>query len=95
VDEKMTKIVPQNDENVPELKKYQLDEEQVEFKPSPETNANFLFKLTFDWLTPLIWKGYKQILEMKDLYDVPTSYHAQVLSEQFDRAWQKYKNKKS
>lgn len=90
----MTKVVPIDKDNTPELRQYQLDEEEVEFKPSPETNANPIFKLTFDWLTPLIWKGYKQILEMKDLYDVPKEYHAQVLSERFDRAWEKYKDKK-
>lgn len=41
-----------------------LPEEHIGYKHS---QATFLSKITFFWLTPLIWQGYRDPLELDDL----------------------------
>ena len=36
--------------------------------PSPKITASFASKLSFVWMERLIWKGYKNPLEVKDLW---------------------------
>ncbi|KAH8889816.1 P-loop containing nucleoside triphosphate hydrolase protein [Thozetella sp. PMI_491] len=41
-------------------------------KPSPEETASWLqFYLTYEYLTPMIWKGFRKTLEMVDLPGLP------------------------
>jgi hypothetical protein len=44
--------------------------EEVKIQESPETAAFPLFKLTFDWITPFMWKGFWKSLDEEDLFDL-------------------------
>lgn len=46
------------------MKTTMLNDERVGYK---HTQATFLAKITFFWLTPLIWRGYQDPLELDNL----------------------------
>jgi hypothetical protein len=39
-------------------------------KRCPLEYTNPIFKLSYEWLTPLIFRGARHTLEMDDLYDI-------------------------
>ena len=43
---------------------------QRQENPSPKITASFASKLSFVWMESLIWKGYKNPLEVKDLWEL-------------------------
>ncbi|KAG9944556.1 P-loop containing nucleoside triphosphate hydrolase protein, partial [Aureobasidium melanogenum] len=63
-----------------------------ERQPSPESGANFLSLLTFQWLTDLMQVGYARPLELNDIWNVGTSRSVPVmqakLSASFERRFQ-------
>ncbi|ERE87631.1 cystic fibrosis transmembrane conductance regulator [Cricetulus griseus] len=54
---------------------------------SPLEKASFISKLFFSWTTPILKKGYRQHLELSDVYQAPSSDSADHLSEQLEREW--------
>nr|AJA90787.1 cystic fibrosis transmembrane conductance regulator [Protopterus annectens] len=54
---------------------------------SPIEQANFLSKLLFCWPRPILTKGYRQKLELSDIYQVPSDDTADNLSEKLEREW--------
>lgn len=53
--------------------------EKIGYKHS---HATFVSKLTFFWLTPLLWQGYKDPLEIDDL---GTLHESDTCRTQYDR----------
>lgn len=39
-------------------------------KRNPLETTNWFFVLTFDWLTPLLFKGLRRPLEVEDIWDL-------------------------
>ncbi|KAJ8245272.1 hypothetical protein GJAV_G00268970 [Gymnothorax javanicus] len=54
---------------------------------SPVEDANFLSRYFFCWTSPLLRKGYKQKLQLSDLYKAPSYDTADTLSERLEREW--------
>ncbi|XP_069832560.1 cystic fibrosis transmembrane conductance regulator isoform X2 [Dendropsophus ebraccatus] len=54
---------------------------------SPLEKANFFSKLFFSWTKPILKKGYRQRLELSDIYQIPAGDSADNLSERLEREW--------
>ncbi|XP_053572660.1 cystic fibrosis transmembrane conductance regulator [Bombina bombina] len=54
---------------------------------SPLEKANILSKIFFSWTKPILRKGYRQRLELSDIYQIPTDDSADNLSERLEREW--------
>ena len=48
------------------------------------TALNFVF---IDWLTPLIFRGFKSPLEIKDVYSFPHSFESDTLHQKMKHYW--------
>ena len=57
--------------------------------------CSFLSFITFSWLTPLIVKGYRRPLCLKDLWLLNSEDSTQVVASKFDRYWAGQWKKKS
>lgn len=60
-------------------------------KDCPESNANFLSKFTYSWLSPLLLTGWKRPLENSDLKKPFASVEATELSYYLESEWEKLK----
>ena len=59
--------------------------------PTPqdiEGQANIFSKLTFEWLTPLLWRGFRKPLEHEDLPALSKINRADKNIADFDHYWQ-------
>jgi len=64
------------------------------FAVSPEETSNFLSLLTFTWLDPLIWAGFKKPILSHDAYPLPSDIRANRLYEKtFLRSWEAEKER--
>ncbi|XP_061107055.1 cystic fibrosis transmembrane conductance regulator isoform X2 [Conger conger] len=54
---------------------------------SPVEDANFLSRFFFCWTSAILRKGYRQKLELSDVYKVPSFDTADTLSERLEREW--------
>ncbi|XP_047906947.2 cystic fibrosis transmembrane conductance regulator [Anser cygnoides] len=54
---------------------------------SPLEKANIFSKLFFRWTKPILKKGYRQRLELSDIYQIPSADSADNLSEKLEREW--------
>ncbi|XP_077194544.1 cystic fibrosis transmembrane conductance regulator [Paroedura picta] len=54
---------------------------------SPLEKANVFSKLFFRWTKPILRKGYRQRLELSDIYQIPAADSADNLSEKLEREW--------
>ncbi|XP_062990124.1 cystic fibrosis transmembrane conductance regulator [Elgaria multicarinata webbii] len=54
---------------------------------SPLEKANVFSKLFFRWTKPILKKGYRQRLELSDIYQIPATDSADNLSEKLEREW--------
>ncbi|XP_053518910.1 cystic fibrosis transmembrane conductance regulator [Artibeus jamaicensis] len=54
---------------------------------SPLEKASVVSKLFFSWTTPILKKGYRQRLELSDIYQIPSADSADNLSEILEREW--------
>ncbi|XP_046571958.1 LOW QUALITY PROTEIN: multidrug resistance-associated protein 1-like [Haliotis rubra] len=62
-------------------------------EPCPETTAAFLSKITFHWITGMIWRGWRHPITDSDLWDLPPYLKSQVTVPPFDVLWQREINK--
>lgn len=51
-------------------KRERTESESPKLRRNPLDYTNFLFFLTFEWLTGLVWRGLKRPLELEDLWDL-------------------------
>ncbi|XP_019510308.1 PREDICTED: cystic fibrosis transmembrane conductance regulator [Hipposideros armiger] len=54
---------------------------------SPLEKASVFSKVFFSWTTPILKKGYRQRLELSDIYQIPSADSADNLSEKLEREW--------
>ncbi|KAF7118485.1 hypothetical protein CNMCM5793_008011 [Aspergillus hiratsukae] len=54
-------------------------------EPPRHPRASLLSLLSFSWLDPLIWKGYKQPLELDDVWNLTPAQKAATVLEDFRR----------
>ncbi|XP_044102373.1 cystic fibrosis transmembrane conductance regulator isoform X1 [Neovison vison] len=54
---------------------------------SPLEKASVLSKVFFSWTRPILTKGYRQRLELSDIYQIPSADSADNLSEKLEREW--------
>ncbi|XP_061780634.1 cystic fibrosis transmembrane conductance regulator [Nerophis lumbriciformis] len=54
---------------------------------SPVEDANFLSRFFFWWMSPLLRKGFRQKLDLTDVYKAPSYDLAGNLSERLEREW--------
>uniref|UniRef100_A0A8D2FCX3 Cystic fibrosis transmembrane conductance regulator n=1 Tax=Theropithecus gelada TaxID=9565 RepID=A0A8D2FCX3_THEGE len=54
---------------------------------SPLEKASVVSKLFFSWTRPILRKGYRQRLELSDIYQIPSADSADNLSEKLEREW--------
>ncbi|XP_027621726.1 cystic fibrosis transmembrane conductance regulator [Tupaia chinensis] len=54
---------------------------------SPLERASVISKLFFSWTRPILKKGYRQRLELSDIYQIPSADSADNLSEKLEREW--------
>uniref|UniRef100_A0A8C8ZS37 Cystic fibrosis transmembrane conductance regulator n=1 Tax=Prolemur simus TaxID=1328070 RepID=A0A8C8ZS37_PROSS len=54
---------------------------------SPLEKASVISKLFFSWTRPILSKGYRQRLELSDIYQIPSADSADNLSEKLEREW--------
>ncbi|KAL4656801.1 cystic fibrosis transmembrane conductance regulator isoform X1 [Arapaima gigas] len=54
---------------------------------SPVEEASFLSRFFFCWTSPILRKGYKEKLELSDVYKTPSFDTADHLSERLEREW--------
>jgi len=94
-DKKEMRDEKEEEENKTENKEEKEEEKPKKLKQSPIDYTNFLFKLTFEYATPLVWRGYWNYpLQEDDVWDLPKKLKAEHLSKEFDAAWEKRKNGK-
>ncbi|XP_018564796.1 multidrug resistance-associated protein 4-like [Anoplophora glabripennis] len=55
--------------------------------PSPEAKANFISKLFFCWLCPFLRYGYRNDVQMKDIYDTSQANMSEPLGDLLERNW--------
>lgn len=60
----------------------------------PETYAPFLSRVTFQWLDSMIWKGYRNPLKEKDLWDLRPEDQSKEIMPTFAYYWNKTVNSK-
>lgn len=70
------------------------NQEENAVLPNPEERTNWLFWYTFEWLTPLIYLGYKKSLDMEDLFDLKKNDKAEVIMESMNECWKSSKHSK-
>lgn len=58
-----------------------------EQKVCPEASAGLLSSITFGWLNPLLNRGYKHALELKDLWQAAPEDRVENLHKTFSRHW--------
>lgn len=59
-------------------------------EPPHHPTASLLSLATFSWFDPLIWKGYRQTLELDDVWNLTVSQHAAAVMNDFRHAYRHY-----
>ncbi|XP_058537071.1 ATP-binding cassette sub-family C member 6 [Ochotona princeps] len=53
----------------------------------PEAGASFPSKVTFWWVSGLVWKGYRKLLEPKDLWSLGKENSSEELVSRLEQEW--------
>ncbi|KAK9886053.1 hypothetical protein WA026_014836 [Henosepilachna vigintioctopunctata] len=59
----------------------------------PEEGSSFLSRILFSWFTPLAWQGYKNLLEVSDLWDLRLEDMTRNVVPLFDKHWKNTQKK--
>ncbi|XP_071542397.1 multidrug resistance-associated protein 1-like isoform X3 [Panulirus ornatus] len=71
-------------DNTPQYLNYPRGE-----KACPESGASFLSRITFSWFDGLVWKGYRNPLQEKDLWELPYENASRTVVASWDKNWKK------
>ncbi|XP_014466254.2 ATP-binding cassette sub-family C member 6 isoform X1 [Alligator mississippiensis] len=58
--------------------------------PCPEASASFVSRITYWWFSGLLWKGYRQPLEAKDLWSLMKENSSEEIVSQLEKEWKMY-----
>ncbi|CAH0557612.1 unnamed protein product [Brassicogethes aeneus] len=64
-----------------------MDSSKKYKNPSPEENANIFSKLFFCWLLPFFKYGYKNDLQLKDIYNTANKDATGPLADELEKHW--------
>ena len=70
------------------------DDTRSKIRRNPLETTNIFLKLTYDWITPHIFRGAIRTLQVEDIYELPKYDKAEVLCEKLSKEFEKRKNKK-
>ncbi len=59
--------------------------------PCPVISASFVSRLLFEWITPLLWRGFRAPLVHEDLWDMDPSNASPGIVPHFDRNFERSK----
>ncbi|KAJ3113711.1 hypothetical protein HDU96_003040 [Phlyctochytrium bullatum] len=62
-------------------------------QPCPYDTASWWSRITFSWVTPLIYRGWKKPLEQEDLFGLSNRFRSTMLHDQLVSAWEDEKAK--
>ncbi|CAH1098768.1 unnamed protein product [Psylliodes chrysocephalus] len=65
-----------------------MDSSKKHVKPSPEENANLFSKFFYWWILPFFKFGYKNDVQLKDIYNVSKSDLSQVWGDRLQKNWE-------
>ncbi|CAF1062060.1 unnamed protein product, partial [Brachionus calyciflorus] len=68
--------------------KYDMSD-YMQKKLYPESNVNLLSWLTFNWISRLIYRGYKNNLTRNDVWDLDKDNSSKVLGDELEMEWNK------
>ncbi|KAJ6635066.1 Metal resistance protein YCF1 [Pseudolycoriella hygida] len=54
-------------------------------KPSPEHSSSFINRISYEWFTSIMWKGYRRPLTEDDIFDINPENTARELIPPFDK----------
>ena len=67
-----------------------MEDLEPRFNISPMNTNSFFSAVFLSWMTPLIWKGYKQPLSQDELYEIPSKVNVDENNKTFQREWKSY-----
>jgi hypothetical protein len=62
-------------------------------KPNPENKATFFSRFTFQWIQPLLSKGYSRPLQQEDIFELSKSDTSVEIYKAFEKAWREESTK--
>ncbi|KAG8385285.1 hypothetical protein BUALT_Bualt03G0026100 [Buddleja alternifolia] len=54
----------------------------------PERYANIFSRICFNWMTPLMWQGYRKPITEKDVWKLDSWDQTETLSRKFQNSWE-------
>ncbi|WEW55998.1 Transporter of the ATP-binding cassette (ABC) [Emydomyces testavorans] len=63
-----------------------LIQQEEDLVPPKDQFASVFSLISFSWMDPMIWQGYKKALEMPDVWNLKPSYQAATVIMEFRRA---------
>uniref|UniRef100_A0A0L8HT71 ABC transmembrane type-1 domain-containing protein n=1 Tax=Octopus bimaculoides TaxID=37653 RepID=A0A0L8HT71_OCTBM len=66
-----------------------MEKAKQHYNPNPMMKANFISKLFYWWLNPLLSLGYKKTLNQEDLFNVLNDDSSDILRERLTSEWEK------
>eukprot|EP00124_Ichthyophonus_hoferi_P005008 Ihof_evm1s639 gene=Ihof_evmTU1s639 len=70
------------------------NDEDEDVYPCPEKEAGFLSRVTFQWMSDLMYEGYNNPIRQSDLWDLNKDIRSEEISKQFNHQWHKELKKK-
>lgn len=67
-----------------------VDGHHDQFPPNPIMQYNFILRFVYEFMSPLIHKGFKKPLQYEDLYALLDEFTAKVLANRFNEIWATY-----
>ncbi|XP_064621093.1 multidrug resistance-associated protein 1-like [Lineus longissimus] len=64
-----------------------LEPPSIKHEECPELKATFLSQILFLWMTGMIYKGKKKVLQFADLWKLRRQDRADVINDRFEQAW--------
>lgn len=77
----------------PKSKRYYHFGDEDERKPCPENDATFLSRITWWWLTGLIWRGWRKALDYSELTALNPEDKSGQVAPRFQQNWDREINK--
>jgi len=58
-------------------------------KAHPEIRSSYLSRIMFSWFFPLVWKGFRHPIEVKDLWDLSPVDSCKEIVPAVNKHWQR------
>ncbi|VDM49290.1 unnamed protein product [Toxocara canis] len=68
-----------------------MEREKPKLGRNPEADASFLSRITFVYMLPVFWRGFRRQLVDEDLCEPLEAHRSQVATERLTKEWEKEK----